>query len=157
MPVACWLPSRLCSCNSLLKRAACTLQAVLHYGEAIKAVMNEELGDGCVPVPALSACVFMFAALESLSTCTVATRAALLGHRLDSHAHACCCACGHKATAEQRVLVAHAEDSSWSCRCVFCALPRSIMSAIDMFATLDVIEGKQGEKRVCISLNGCMS
>jgi cyanate lyase len=52
-----------------------TQEAVLHYGEAIKAVMNEELGDG-------------------------------------------------------------------------------IMSAIDMFATLDVIEGKQGEKRVCISLNG---
>ena len=35
--------------------------------------------------------------------------------------------------------------------------PCSIMSAIDMFATLDVIEGKQGEKRVCISLNGCVS
>lgn len=32
---------------------------------------------------------------------------------------------------------------------------RRIMSAIDMFATLDVIEGKQGEKRVVISLNGC--
>lgn len=52
-----------------------TQEAVLHYGEAIKAVMNEELGDG-------------------------------------------------------------------------------IMSAIDMFASLNIIEGKQGEKRVVISLNG---
>jgi cyanate lyase len=52
-----------------------TTEAVLHYGESIKAVMNEELGDG-------------------------------------------------------------------------------IMSAIDMFATLKVIEGKGGEKRIAITLNG---
>eukprot|EP00891_Asterochloris_glomerata_P004668 jgi/Astpho2/4668/Aster-00232 len=52
-----------------------TTEAVLHYGEAIKAIMNEECGDG-------------------------------------------------------------------------------IMSAIDMYATIDVIQGKQGEKRLVISLNG---
>lgn len=62
----------------------CLLQAVLHYGEAIKAVMNEELGDGCAPLPALSAFVFIFPALESLLVCSVATRATLLGHGLDS-------------------------------------------------------------------------
>jgi cyanate lyase len=52
-----------------------TTEAVLHYGEAIKAIMNEELGDG-------------------------------------------------------------------------------IMSAIDMYASVDVIKGKQGEKRFVITLNG---
>jgi cyanate lyase len=29
-----------------------------------------------------------------------------------------------------------------------------IMSAIDMFFTVKSIEGKQGEKRVCLTLNG---
>ena len=53
-------------------------QAVLHYGEAIKAIMNEELGDG-------------------------------------------------------------------------------IMSAIDMFATIDKIKGKTGEDRIVITLNGKVS
>ncbi len=28
------------------------------------------------------------------------------------------------------------------------------MSAIDMFATVKVIEGKGGEKRLCLTLNG---
>lgn len=32
--------------------------------------------------------------------------------------------------------------------------PCSIMSAIDMFATFKVIEGKSGEKRIAITLNG---
>lgn len=50
-------------------------EAVLHYGESIKAVMNEELGDG-------------------------------------------------------------------------------IMSAIDMYSDVKIIEGKNGEKRVCLTLNG---
>lgn len=36
--------------------------------------------------------------------------------------------------------------------CFMC--PCSIMSAIDMFATFKVIEGKSGEKRIAITLNG---
>jgi cyanate lyase len=49
-------------------------------------------------------------------------------------------------------MAAHA-DEAWASQDTL-LFSCSIMSAIDMFATLDVIEGKQGEKRVCISLNG---
>lgn len=33
----------------------------------------------------------------------------------------------------------------------------SIMSAIDMYSDVKIIEGKNGEKRVCLTLNGAPS
>jgi hypothetical protein len=50
------------------------MQAVLHYGEAIKAVMNEELGDGCAPLPA---CQSALSAMSHAATAAAAAAAAV--------------------------------------------------------------------------------
>lgn len=44
-------------------------QAVLHYGEAIKAIMNEELGDGWNPLPLSSR--FSLAYSAELTACAM--------------------------------------------------------------------------------------
>lgn len=126
--------------------APMSAQAVLHYGEAIKAVMNEELGDGCAAAVAVKQSV-MRKPCSVVPPCYSAAQygaiVALHGpvcssDRQNGHRIRLCTSCGlHK-----RLLT----------------IPQcfhSIMSAIDMYASLAIIEGKQGEKRVVISLNGC--
>ena len=107
------------------------VQAVMHYGESIKAIGNEVklLPTHCPP------CLPNAEGLGHSNACSPALRHQII----------------HRDTA--------ARVSAWSRPLE--GLPAAaqefgdgIMSAIDMFASIDDVEGKLGEKRLVLTLNG---
>ena len=111
-------------------------EAIMHNGEAIKALINEEFGDGkCV----------------CLVRCSLFPEGrAVLGMRCRLQQSA------NRPHPRETLPLDRRVAKQWLTNTLLRA-PAGIMSAIDFYCTVDRMEGTQGERRVVITFNGACS
>lgn len=125
-------PTVSCVTHQVLKLFCRMTEAVTHYGESIKAIMNEELGDG------IMSAIDMYATVgrsQLLSFCQALTQCAPQAASI--------------ATPEPRTKLCQVLDLLSTFRA-----PLSCTCLHHLLLQVDVIKGKTGENRLVITLNG---